>query len=207
MKPQAHPVVFIVDDDDAVRDSIIELVDSVGVNARGYESAQAFLDDYDADRPGCLVLDVRMAGMSGLALQDRLNAIGATIPVIMLSAHGDVPMAVEAMQKGAMDFIQKPYRDQKLLDSINRALARDSEVRARKAANQHHVRNLETLTPREREILDRSLAGLTSKAIAREFDVSPRTVETHRQNVLRKLGVNSIRDLIIGESEPPDDDR
>lgn len=205
MKHAEHATVFVVDDDEAVRDSIVELADSVGLPARAYGSAQAFLDDYDPARAGCLVLDVRMAGMSGLALQERLNALESQLPVIMLSAHGDVPMAVEAMRKGALDFIQKPCRDQALLDSINRALALDAARRERLASEADHRRRLRDLTPREREVLDRSLAGRTSKQIARELEVSPRTVESHRQNLLRKLGIQSIRDLILLENESSDD--
>ncbi len=129
MRHAREQVVFIVDDDAAVRDSIQELVESVGLRAEGYASAFAFLDGFQPRHSGCLVLDVRMAAMSGLALQERLNELGFRIPVIMLTGHGDVPMAVQAMKAGAVDFIQKPYRDQALLDSINAALVLDAAAR------------------------------------------------------------------------------
>ncbi len=188
--------VFIIDDDAAVRDSIRELVESVGLHAVTYTSAKTFLDDFQPGRSGCLVLDVRMAGMSGLALQQKLNERGARVPVIIITGHGDVPMAVQAMKMGAADFIQKPYRDQLLLDSINSALEADAAARRLSAREDTLEQRLATLTEREREVLDTLRTGASSKQIARELDISPRTVEAHRQNVLRKLGAASARDLI-----------
>jgi two-component system response regulator DctR len=189
--------VFIVDDDAAVRDSIKELVESVGLQAEGYDSALAFLDAFESQRPGCLVLDVRMAEMSGLVLQERLNELEASIPVILLTGHGDVPMAVQAMRSGAVDFIQKPYREQALLDSINAALARDAAARHLSSTVDDSERRLATLTDREREVLGQILSGLTSKEIARELAVSPRTVDAHRKNLLRKLGTGSVKELML----------
>jgi FixJ family two-component response regulator len=189
--------VFVVDDDAAVRDSIQELVGSVGLQTEGYASADAFLKDFRPQRPGCLVLDVRMAGMSGLVLQERLNELEALIPVIVLTGHGDVPMAVQAMGNGAMDFIQKPYREQALLDSINAALARDAAARRSSVAADDNEQRLATLTDREREVLGQILSGLTSKEIARELAVSPRTVDAHRKNLLRKLGTGSVKELML----------
>jgi two-component system response regulator DctR len=189
--------VFIVDDDAAVRDSIKELVESVGLQAEGYDSALAFLDAFESQRPGCLVLDVRMAEMSGLVLQERLNELEAGIPVILLTGHGDVPMAVQAMRSGAVDFIQKPYREQALLDSINAALARDAAARHLSSTVDDSERRLATLTDREREVLGQILSGLTSKEIARELAVSPRTVDAHRKNLLRKLGTGSVKELML----------
>jgi two-component system response regulator DctR len=189
--------VFVVDDDAAVRDSIQELVGSVGLQAEGYASADAFLKNFRPQRPGCLVLDVRMAGMSGLVLQERLNELEALIPVIVLTGHGDVPMAVQAMGNGAMDFIQKPYREQALLDSINAALARDAAARRSSVAADDNEQRLATLTDREREVLGQILSGLTSKEIARELAVSPRTVDAHRKNLLRKLGAGSVKELML----------
>jgi len=188
--------VFVVDDDAAVRDSIAELVTSVGLRAETYESASGLLDAYQPDRPGCLILDVRMAGMSGLVLQQRLNARGATIPVIVLSGHGDVPMAVEAMKAGAVDFLQKPYRDQHLLDSINAALSMDAAARCSNGIAQSFIQCRGTLTERELEVLDLVLVGRTSKEIARALAISPRTAEVHRRNLLRKFGVGSAKDLL-----------
>jgi len=197
MKGTQEQTVFIVDDDAAVRDSIQELVESVGLRAEGYDSALAFLDAFMPQRPGCLVLDVRMAEMSGLVLQERLNELEARIPVIVLTGHGDVPMAVQAMRNGAVDFIQKPYREQALLDSINVAMNQDAAARRSSGAADDIERRLGSLTEREREVLGHILSGLTSKQIARELDVSPRTVEAHRKNLLRKLGIGSVKDLML----------
>ncbi len=190
------PTVFVVDDDAAVRDSIAELAASVGLRAAGYGSAQAFLDAYELQHFGCLVLDVRMAEMSGLALQQRLNDMGARIPVIMITGHGDVPMAVAAMKAGAVDFLQKPYREQALLDAINAALAMDAEVRRAGAATERFEVCVAALTEREREVLDLVLAGRTSKESAQALGISPRTAEAHRQNILRKFAVGSVKALI-----------
>ena len=189
--------VFIVDDDAAVCDSIQELVESVGLRAETYASGQAFLDHYQLERSGCLVLDVRMAEMSGLVLQEKLNALGAGIPVIIITGHADVPMAVHALKAGAIDFVQKPYRNQLLLDSINSALAMDAISRRSLDESQNHDRQLATLTKREQEVLDKLLAGSISKQIARELGISTRTVEAHRQNLLRKLGVGSVKELML----------
>jgi FixJ family two-component response regulator len=189
--------VFIVDDDAAVRDSIQELVESVGLRAESHSSGQAFLASYQPQRSGCLVLDVRMAGMSGLVLQEKLNELGARIPVIIITGHGDVPMAVHALKAGAVDFVQKPYRHQLLLDSINNALTMDTIARRSLDESQNHDRQLATLTKREQEVLDKLLAGNISKQIARELGISTRTVEAHRQNLLRKLGIGSVKELML----------
>jgi len=196
MIKRQEPRVFVVDDDAAVRDSIAELVESVGLQAEGYASASAFLDAFRPDRPGCLVLDVRMAEMSGLVLQSRLNALGAGIPIIVLTGHGDVQMAVQAMKAGAVDFLQKPYREQALLDSINAALSIDAAARRSSAAADDFGQRAATLTEREREMLDFLLAGRTSKEIAKALAISPRTAEAHRRNVLRKFGVGSAKELM-----------
>jgi FixJ family two-component response regulator len=188
--------VFVVDDDASVRDSIAELVESVGLRAEGYASAPAFLEVFQADRPGCLVLDVRMAEMSGLVLQERLNALGASIPVIMLTGHGDVEIAVQAMKAGAADFLQKPYREQALLDSINAALSVSAAMTCSSAAAERFDERRDTLTKREREVLDHLLAGKTSKETAKALEISPRTAETHRRHLLRKFGVRSAKELL-----------
>jgi len=192
-----QPTVFIIDDDVAVRDSIQELVESVGLRAQGYASGQAYLESFRPECSGCLVLDVRMAGMSGLVLQEKLAELGARIPVIIITGHGDVPMAVRALQAGAADFIQKPYRNQLLLDSINKALAADVAVRCAIDGSESFDQHLTMLTPREREVLNKLLEGGTSKHIARDLGISPRTVEAHRQHVLHKLEVGSIRELML----------
>ena len=189
--------VFIVDDDVAVRDSILELVESVGLHAQGYDSGQAFLDAFQPELSGCLVLDVRMAGMSGLVLQETLAELGARLPVIIITGHGDVPMAVRALQAGAVDFIQKPYRDQLLLDSIIKALAADATARRLLAGVDKIDQRLAALTKREREVLDILLEGNSSKEIARALGISSRTVEAHRQNLLHKLEVGSVKELML----------
>ncbi len=189
--------VFVVDDDDAVRDSIKELVESVGLQAKGYDSALAFLDSFDPQRAGCLVLDVRMVGMSGLVLQERLNELEARIPVIVLTGHGDIPMAVQSLRSGAVDFIQKPYREQALLDSINAALARDAAARRSSVAADDIEQRLAALTDREREVRGQILSGLTSKEIARVLGISPRTVDAHRKNLLRKLRIGNVKELML----------
>jgi FixJ family two-component response regulator len=189
--------VFIVDDDAAVCDSIQELVESVGLHAECFTSGQVFLDHYQTERSGCLVLDVRMAEMSGLVLQEKLNAMGATIPVIIITGHADVPMAVQVLKAGAVDFVQKPYRNQLLLDSINNALTMDTIARRSREETRMQDRQLATLTKREQEVLDKLLAGNISRQIARELGISTRTVEAHRQNLLRKLGVGSVKELML----------
>lgn len=188
--------VYIVDDDAAVRDSIAELVESVGMRAEPYGSGQAFLDAYAPQHPCCLVLDVRMPDMSGMVLQQRLQARGCTLPVIVLTGHGDVPMAVEAMKAGAVDFLQKPYREQALLDSINAALAIDSQCSGLRETKDQLEQRVSMLTAREREVFDYLLAGKTSKEIAMALEISPRTAEVHRRNVLRKCEVDSTKALL-----------
>jgi FixJ family two-component response regulator len=205
MTDMEEQTVFVVDDDAAVRDSIAELAESVGLRAEGYASALAFLEAFQRERPGCLVLDVRMAEMSGLVLQERLSELGARIPVIMLTGHGDVPMAVQAMKAGAVDFLQKPYRDQALLDTINAALSMDAAARRSSAAADNFEQCLAALTEREREVLDLLLAGNTSKEIARELEISPRTAEAHRGNLLRKFGVGSAKELISMSASSADE--
>lgn len=189
--------VFVVDDDAGVGDSIAELVESVGMRAKIFNSAQAFLDALEPGQPGCLVLDVRMPEMSGLALQQRLNDMGAAIPIIMITGHGDVPIAVQAMKAGAFDFLQKPYREQALLDSINAALEADTAARNSAATAGQFGQSLEALTDRETEVLDHVLAGETSKQIARALGISSRTAEAHRRNLLRKLRVGTVKELLL----------
>jgi len=197
MSNMREQTVFIVDDDAAVCDSIKELVESVGLRAESFASGQVFLDHYQPEHSGCLVLDVRMAEMSGLLLQEKLNALGASIPVIIITGHADVPMAVHALKAGAVDFVQKPYRNQLLLDSINNALTMDTIARRSLDESQNNDRQLATLTNREQEVLDKLLAGSISKQIAKELGISHRTVEAHRQSLLRKLGVGSVKELML----------
>jgi FixJ family two-component response regulator len=193
---QQAPTVFVVDDDEGVRNSLRFLLKSVGLATDALASASEFLAAYKPNQPGCLVLDVRMPGMSGLELQQQLNLRGAVIPVIFITGHGDIAMAVEAMQQGAFDFLQKPFRDQDLIDRIQRALERDARNRA--ALNQHaRIRErLDSLTPREREVLALMTRGQPNKIMAAELGVSQRTVEIHRARVMEKSGAASLAQLV-----------
>lgn len=191
-----EPRVFIVDDDAPVRDSLSMLMKSVGLEAETYASAQEFLDDYDPDTPGCLVLDIRMPGMSGLELQEQLNAMHAILPVIFITGHGDIPMAVAAIQQGAADFIQKPFRDQDLLDRINKALEQDQHNRETLLELRGIEERMESLTPREREVMDLIVEGRPNKVIAADLDVSQRTVEIHRARVMEKMCASSLAHLV-----------
>ncbi|MGR4871125.1 response regulator transcription factor [Variovorax sp. LARHSF232] len=188
--------VFIIDDDEAVCDSIQELVSSVKLPAETFHSAQAFLDGFDATRAGCLVLDVRMAHMSGLALQAKLAELGAEIPIVFISGHGDITTAVTAVKAGAVDFVQKPYQAQQLLDAINEALRRDAAKSAAKSDRGDFAARLAALTERERDVMALSMKGMSSKLIAQQLGISHRTVELHRSRVLEKFGAASMAELI-----------
>lgn len=190
------PVVFIVDDDDAVRSSLRLLLKSWSLESACFSSAEAFLADYSPAQPGCLVLDVRMPGMSGIELQQQLNARGATLPVIFITGHGHVAMAVEAMQAGAFDFLQKPFRDDDLLGRIQRALAKDAEVRVHLRERQAIEERLDSLTPRERDVLRLVVAGKANKVVAADLGLSQRTVEIHRARVMEKMEAGSLAQLV-----------
>jgi len=195
-KPQRKPVVMVVDDDSGVRNAMRALLKSVGLESQLFASAQDFLAAWQPSQPGCLVLDIRMPGMSGLELQEQLNLRGAVTPVIFMTGHGDVPMAVEAMQQGAFDFLQKPFRDQDLLDRIQKALARDTERRETLGEHNRIRAHLDSLTAREREVLDLMTQGKQNKAIAQDLGVSPRTIEIHRARVMEKMNAQSIAELV-----------
>jgi two-component system, LuxR family, response regulator FixJ len=190
------PTVFIVDDDEAVRQSLALLLKSLGIAAVAYSSAAEFLVSYDPQQPGCAVFDVRMPGMSGLALQNELNQRGTIIPVIFITGHGDIPMAVEAMQNGAFDFLQKPFGDQDLLARIHRALAVDSSHREQLERKDQIRLRMESLTPREREVMTLVTAGKPNKIMAAELGVSQRTVEIHRAHVMEKMATSSLAQLV-----------
>ena len=192
----ARPTIFVVDDDSAVRDALKLLLRSVGQAVETFGSGQEFIEAYSEDRPGCLVLDIRMPGMSGLELQQRLNERHSILPIIFITGHGDVPMAVEAMQAGAVDFIQKPFRDQDLIDRINQALEKDSNNRAALGERNDIRHRLETLTPREREVLDLVVHGKANKVIAGDLKLSQRTVEIHRARVMEKMQASSLAHLV-----------
>lgn len=188
--------VYIVDDDQAVRDSLSWLISSIGLNVETFENAQHFIDHYDRERPGCLLVDVRMPGMSGLELQQHLAQDNNCLPVIIVTGHGDVKMAVNAMKHGAFDFIEKPYNDQVMLDLLQTAL---KECERRRSAKMEHkeVQDLyDNLTAREREVMDMIVAGNTNKQIAYGLDISEKTVEAHRAKVMEKLEARSLADLI-----------
>ncbi len=198
------PTVFVVDDDNAVRNSLRLLLKSVGLASQPLGSAAEFLETYRPSQPGCLVLDVRMPGMSGLELQRELNLRGATIPVIFITGHGDIPMAVEAMQQGAFDFLAKPFRDQELIDRVQRALAKDGTTRAALKERERIRERLQSLTPREHEVLSLMTQGKPNKIMAHELGVSQRTVEIHRARVMEKSGASSLAQLVrmVMDQEP-----
>lgn len=198
MKPASPPasLVHVVDDDEAVRSSLKLLLKSAGLAACAYASAAEFLAAYDDGQPGCLVLDIRMPGMSGLELQDELDRRGAIIPVIFITGHGDVPMAVEAMRRGAMDFLQKPFRDEDLIDRVNNALARDRDNRAQLESRDAIRTRLSRLTPREMQVLRLLTIGKSNKQMAGELGVSQRTVEIHRAHLMHKTEASSVAQLV-----------
>jgi FixJ family two-component response regulator len=193
---RSDATVFVVDDDQPVRDALKLLLRSVGHQAEVYASAQHFLDAYTDDRAGCLVLDVRMPGMSGLELQEKLNERQAILPIIFITGHGDVPMAVETLQAGAMDFLQKPFRDQELLDRIGKALEKDAENRRELLELNEIARRFGELTARERAVMELVVQGKANKVIAGDLDISQRTVEIHRARVMEKTQAGSLAHLI-----------
>lgn len=188
--------VYVVEDDEAVRDSLELLLKSDGKPVKTYESAGSFLVDYSDQMAGCIVLDIRMPGMDGMELQKKLNDKHSILPIIFVTGHGDVPMAVDAMKEGAVDFIQKPYREEALLEKIEAALEQDREQRKSLDERQEIVRRIKSLTPREREIMDRMIAGQANKVIAIELEISQRTVEIHRSRVMHKMGTHSLAHLV-----------
>ena len=191
-----EPIVYVVDDDLSVQRVLERTLTSAGWRVRMYESGPAFLDAFDPDRPGCLILDLRMPRMNGLTVQEKLMAMGSTLPIIFLTAFGDVPTAVQAMQAGAVDFLEKPFSNQQLLRLVEQALEQDARLRAQRQRRAEREARLAHLTPREREVLDLIVAGDTNKEIAAQLGIGLRTVEMHRQQVMRKLGARSAVDLM-----------
>ena len=187
--------VFVVDDDPEVQDALRWLIESVALPVEIFGSAEGFMNAVGPDRPGCLVLDVRMPGMGGLRLLENLRSLRIHLPVIMLTGHGDVPLAVRAMKAGAFDFVEKPCADQDLLDRIYSALQRDAELREETTRRVAISEQLKALTPREREVLERLMKGHANKVIAAELDISERTVESHRRNIKEKMNVRSVTEL------------
>ena len=201
------PFVYVVDDDEAIRDSLSLLLQSVGLDHAVYPSAADFLSAYDRDQHACLVTDIRMPGLSGLELQQLLNKERAYVPVIFITGHGDVPMAVNAMKSGAADFIQKPFRDQDLIDRIHKALAKDLETRVWRAQEKAIRDSVALLTPREAEVMQSVVRGQANKVIAMDLGVSQRTVELHRARVMHKLKMRSLAELVsaIGKLNEADE--
>ena len=189
-------IVYIVDDDEAIRSALSLLMESVGLKTESCESAYDFLDSYDPNLPGCLLLDIRMKGMSGLELQLRLNEMGIQLPVIIMTGHGDVSMAVRALKAGAIDFIEKPFENKSLINKVNAALEDEIERQKRKSADEIILRRLQRLSPREREIMTLLVEGKSNKVIAAELNISIRTVENHRAKIMDKAGADSFSQLI-----------
>ena len=189
-------LVHIVDDDDAVRDALLELLDTVAMKAIGFPSAAEFLAELNPNIAGCLVLDIRMPGMSGLELQKKLHEMGSTLPIIFITGHADVPMAIEAMKFGAVEFIQKPFREQELLDCINTTMNNARESYDRNIEKQQILDRLNSLTEREKEALELLSEGYPNKVIADKMGISQRTVENHRANLIEKMEAKSTAALI-----------
>ncbi|WP_413205209.1 response regulator transcription factor [Rhodospirillum sp. A1_3_36] len=188
-------LVYVVDDDEAMRRSLCWLLRSVGHECREYASADAFTAAFEETRPGCLLLDIRMPGQSGLDLLDSLNKGGATLPVLILTGHGDVPMAVRALKAGAMDFLEKPCNDQMLLDRVQEAVSEHARRLAEQQARSDARQRLDSLTARERQVAELVSRGLSNKAIARDLEISLKTVEVHRHNAMVKLKVEGAAEL------------
>jgi FixJ family two-component response regulator len=193
---EARGVVFIVDDDEAMRRSLSNLFRSVGLRVEVFASAQDFLRCTPPNLPGCLVLDVRLPGLSGLDLQRRMAEANLDIPIVFITAHGDIPMSVRAMKAGAVEFLTKPFRDQDLLDATDLGLERDREARAHRADSQELHDRYHSLTSREREVMACVVAGLLNKQIAAELGMSETTVKVHRHRVMEKMGADSLAELV-----------
>ena len=192
----AQITVFVVDDDRAVRESLALLVQSVGLEVETFAGAGEFLDAYRPDRRGCLITDIRMPGMSGLELQERLTADGYHIPVIVLTGFGDVPAAVRALKGGAVDFVEKPFNPQALLDLVQQAIVRDTELREQAARAADVAERKALLTPREREVMALVVAGKANKVVAIDLSISERTVELHRGRIMKKMQARSLAELM-----------
>ena len=197
--------VYVVDDDEAVRDSLQWLLEGKDYRVRCFESAESFLSRYDAREVACLIADIRMGGMTGLELQSRLIEVGSPLPIVFITGHGDVPMAVDSMKKGAMDFIQKPFKEDQLVSLVERMLdqAKDSFAEFQSAASRDAL--MARLTLREAQVLERIVAGRLNKQIADDLGISIKTVEAHRANIMEKLNANTVADLLkiaLGQTAP-----
>ena len=190
--------VFIVDDDPAMCNSLSWLIESVGLTVETFQSAREFMRQYNPGCNGCLVLDVRMPEMSGLELQEQLNQLGIDIPIIFITGHGDVPMAVRAIRSGATEFLTKPFNDQVLLDTINRCIKQDSEQREQRVRRERFEKRMKRLTAREYEVMKLVVKGFQNKVIANELGISPKTVELHRAKIMEKMQTKSLAELVAG---------
>jgi FixJ family two-component response regulator len=200
-----RPVVFVVDDDVSVREALRNLLLSVGLQVRTFETAQQFLAEEKPDAPGCLVLDVRLPGLSGLDLQRELAKAGIEIPIVFMTGHGDIPMSVRAMKAGAVEFLTKPFRDQDLLDAVQEAIAGNREARAQQRQIAELRARYDSLTAREREVMMLVVRGLPNKEIAAQLGTTDATVKLHRGRAMRKMQANSLADLIrmVEKLDPP----
>ena len=196
MSPKRNPIVYMVDDEDVVRDAVKWLLSSVDINVHGCASAAEFLETYEPGRPGCLILDVRMPGMSGLDLHDLLVERKDPIPVIFLTAHGDIPMATRAMVAGAVQFFEKPFNNQLLLDAVQHAVAQSCKSIESARRRRDVQARIDSLSKRQRQILGLIIDGTTNKIIAETLGISPRTVEVHRANIMEKMNVTSVAGLV-----------
>jgi len=190
------PIVFVVDDDSSMREALVDLIASVGLSVHAFTCAREFLDSRKPDAIACLVLDVRLPGLSGLDLQRELLRSQTPIPIIFITGHGDIPMSVHAMKAGAVEFLTKPYREQELLEAIQRAIDQDSVTRQHSAELRALQERYELLTPREREVFPRVTSGLLNKQIAAELGASEKTIKVHRGQVMHKMEAESLADLI-----------
>jgi FixJ family two-component response regulator len=195
-KPDDVATVYVVDDDDGMRRALSLLLNTVGYKTAVFATPNEFLAKFKSDAAGCLVLDVRMPGMSGLELQQQLNRMGSMLPVIFITGHGDVPMAVQAMKEGAFEFVQKPFRDQDLLDRVNHALAQDRKYRSTLARRADVLQRFESLTSREKQVMQLVVDGAANKVIAIDLGLSERTVEIHRAKVMEKMDARSVAHLV-----------
>jgi FixJ family two-component response regulator len=193
---KVEQIVYVVDDDEGIREGLSLLLETTGQLVKSYSNALDFLDDYDNTMRGCLILDIRMPRMTGLDLQKKLNDCGASLPIIFITGHGDIPMAVEAMRQGALDFIRKPFREQDLLDRINQALLIDVGRSKQEHDRSITLKKLALLSEREQQIFERVAQGEMNKVIAHELGISERTVEVHRSQVMKKLEVRTLAELV-----------
>jgi len=193
---EAEPVIFVVDDDASVRKSLARLLGSHGLTVETFDSAEQFLRREPYGGTGCIILDVRMPGLSGIALHDELARTDYHVPVIFITGHGDIPMGVEAMKKGASDFLPKPFEESQLLDAVNRALEKSAHDRADRTEAERARMRIDRLTPREREVLPYIIAGMLNKQIAFKLDIAEKTIKVHRGHIMEKLGVDSVVELV-----------